>query len=331
MTFLTPDNLLLSEVKNCHSADGNARAINCTTGDLPLPQHVADLVRDSIAGNTRKAYALDLARFEAWGGTLPASDRMVARYIADHAATHAPTTLSRWLVSLGKAHRAAEFADPCCSELVKASLRGAYRTSERRPAPAKALLRDDLFMALDIMGARLKDARDRALLLIGFAGAFRRSELVGLNLDDIEHVRHGIIVNLRRSKTDQLGHGRRIGIPLGRTRHCPVIALSDWIVRSGLDQGPMFRPIDRHGRIAHQRLSNEAVSCIIKQRLQAAAIDPEGYSGHSLRAGFATSAAMAGATTSKIRAQTGHKSDAMLGRYVRDGSLFIDNAANALL
>ena len=181
------------------------------------------------------------------------------------------------------------------------------------------------------MGEGVKDARDRALLLIGFAGGFRRSEIVALNCDDIEHVRQGLIVTLRRSKTDQEGAGRKVGIPFGRTRHCPVLALDRWLAVSKIEVGPVFRPVDRHGRVASERLSGEAVSLIVKERVAAAGNDPAGFSGHSLRAGFATSAVQAGVSTPKIRSQTGHASDAMLARYVRDGELFVDNAAGALL
>jgi integrase len=200
-----------------------------------------------------------------------------------------------------------------------------------RQREAKPLLRDDLFRVIDAIGERTKDVRDRALLLIGFAGGLRRSEIVALELADIESARQGLILHLRRSKTDQEGVGRKIGMPNGRTRFCPVTALERWRERSGIIEGPTFRPVDRHGRIAPGRLSGEAVSVIVKLRVAAAGIDPSGYSGHSLRAGFATSAAQAGVSALKIRAQTGHASDAMLGRYIRDGQLFTDNAAGVLL
>ena len=210
-------------------------------------------------------------------------------------------------------------------------MRGIRRELGSAQRQAKPLLREDLFRVLDAMGEGTKDARDRALLLIGFAGGFRRSEIVGLDCDDVERVRQGLIITLRRSKTDQEGAGRKVGIPFGRTRHCPVLALDRWLAVSGIEAGPVFRPVDRHGRVASERLSGEAVSLIVKERVAAAGIDPAGFSGHSLRAGFATSAVQAGVSTLKIRSQTGHASDAMLARYVRDGELFVDNAAGALL
>jgi integrase len=169
------------------------------------------------------------------------------------------------------------------------------------------------------------------LILLGFAGGFRRSELVTLEKADIEAARQGLIVTIRRSKTDQEGAGRRIGVPHGRTRYCPVAAVEAWLAASFIDAGPLFRPINRHGHVAANPLTGDAVSVLLRARLEEAEIDPEGYSGHSLRAGFATSAAQAGVSTLKIRQQTGHASDAMLARYVREGELFAGNAASALL
>ena len=184
---------------------------------------------------------------------------------------------------------------------------------------------------LETMGDSLKDIRDRALLLIGFAAALRRSELVALDVADIEHVRRGIVLYLPRSKTDQDGQGHKIAIPYGRTRWCPVAACDIWLSASGIAEGAIFRPVDRHGRVHGGRLSGEAVSLVVRERVAAAGLDPTGYSGHSLRAGFATSAAQAGVQAWRIKAQTRHASDAMLARYIRAGKLFTDNAAEALL
>jgi integrase len=144
-------------------------------------------------------------------------------------------------------------------------------------------------------------------------------------------VRQGLEVTLSRSKTDQNGAGRKIGIPHGRCRWCPVVALEHWLTASGIRDGALFRPIDRHHRIAAKRLSGEAVCLVVRERVQAAGIDPKDYSRHSLRAGLATSAAQAGVSTWKIRQQTGHASDAMLSRYIREWELFTENAAGALL
>lgn len=313
-----------------------ACAINCKSEATPraedlLTDEAADLLRASIAPASARALRGDLDQFQAWGGTLPATPAMITRYIAEHSEQHAVATIQRRLASIAKAHDMAGLPNPCRAEIVKATLRGLRRVKGTAQRQATPLLRDDLFLVLDSMGDSLRDQRDRALLLLGFAGGFRRSELVALDVADIQAVREGLIVTIRRSKTDQEGAGRRIGIPHGRTRHCPVKAVEGWLASAGIEEGPVFRPITRHGALADTRLSGDAVSVLIRERVAAAGIDPEGFSGHSLRAGFATSAAQAGVSTLKIRAQTGHASDGMLARYVREGDMFTGNAAGAVL
>ena len=342
---LTPDNIQLSSLKNtpadrqCH-----LNATNCTEQGSPLASadqflsvepsgaiSVDELVRQSIAPSTRVAYDSDLRHFAAWGGTLPASSATIASYIASHVGMLAVATITRRVATLSKAHQAMGEQNPCQTALVKATLRGLRRKQRTAQKQAKPLLKDELFVVLDAMGDSTKDVRDRALLLLGFAGGFRRSELVGLDVTDIELVRQGIIITLRHSKTDQEGVGRKIGIPHGRTQHCPVAAVAAWLERSKITQGAVFCPVTKYGHLQPVRLSGDAVSEVIRERLVAVRVNPEGYTGHSLRAGFATSAAQAGVSTFKIRAQTGHASDAMLNRYVRDGELFVSNDAGVLL
>jgi integrase len=166
---------------------------------------------------------------------------------------------------------------------------------------------------------------------MGFAGAFRRSELCAINCSDLEQTSSGLIITLSRSKTDQEGIGRRIGIPYARGIVCPVRALQAWLGASKIDQGPIFRSVTRHGALSDTALSSEAISSVVKARAKAAGLDATVYSGHSLRAGLATSAAQAGIPTWQIRKQTGHASDEMLARYIRDGELFIGNPLNGLL
>jgi integrase len=210
-------------------------------------------------------------------------------------------------------------------------MRGIKRTRSCAQHEARPLLKDDLLLVLGAMGIGLKAIRDRALLLIGFAGGLRRSELIGLDVGDVEHVRQGVVLHLRHSKTDQEGRGQKIGIPHGRTRWCPVSAFDAWVAASGITEGAVFRPVDRHGHVSEARLSGEAVALVVRERVAAAGLDPAPYSGHSLRAGLATSAAQAGVPTWRIKAQTRHASEAMLAKYIRGGELFTDNAAGALL
>lgn len=296
-----------------------------------LPSDVQRLIAASLSEGTKRGYQQDIAHFEAWGASIPASAETIAAYVADLAKAYKTATIVRRVTGLSKAHDAMGAANPTKSELVRATLRGIKRTLGSASKEAKPILREDLFQMLDCMGDSTKDIRDKALLLLGFAGAFRRSELVGLDVADIAHVRQGIVVTLRRSKTDQNGVGRKIGIPFGRSKWCPVKQLVYWLDHARIETGPLFRGINRHGHVAEQRLSGEAVCVIVKQRAEAAGFDPTGYSGHSLRAGLATSAAMAGASAWKIRQQTGHASDAMLNRYIRDGDMFTSNAAGMIL
>jgi integrase len=343
---LTPDNIQLSSPNNGVAGPKGTEqfALNCKhemSMTSPAEQFLSvgpsgsisvdELVRQSIANSTRIAYDSDLRHFAAWGGTLPATPALIASYIAAYAGSLAVATITRRLATISKAHQALGEENPCQAALVKATLRGLRRKQGTAQKQAKPLLKDDLFAMLDALGDSLKDVRDRALLLLGFAGGFRRSELVGLDVTDIEAVRQGIIITLRHSKTDQDGAGRKIGIQHGRTQHCPVAAVTDWLARSAITQGAVFCPVTRYGHPQPVRLSGDAVSEVIRERVAAIGIDPEGYSGHSLRAGFATSAAQAGVSTLKIRTQTGHASDAMLSRYIRDGELFVGNAASALL
>lgn len=303
------------------------RAINCT----PLSKLVSELVRDSLAPNSRRAYASDLARYKTWGGLIPASPEAIAEYLAAHQQSHAVSTLARWLASLAKAHRAIGVDDPTRSELVRSVVRGIRRLRGSAPHQAKALLRDDLFSVLDRLGNDTRALRDRALLLLGFACGFRRSELTALLVTDLEFVQQGLIVHVQRSKTDQIGSGRKIGVPFGRTRHCPVKAIENWLAQSQITEGPLFRSVNRAGKVSRQQLSAHAVPRILKERLQGVGFDIEGYSGHSLRSGFVTSALQVGVSSWKIRQQTGHASDTMMARYVRDASLFVENGAAALL
>lgn len=287
-------------------------------------------VQAALTDNTRRAYQADLAHFHKWGGTVPAPSEEIALYLANFAEILATATLSRRLVAIGKAHTTQGFPNPCTSALVKATLRGIRRTHGSAQKQATPAIKEDLMeMITGLTG--LKGIRDRALLLIGFAGAFRRSELVGLNFEDLEFNSQGLIVYLRRSKTDQEGVGRKVGIPHARGTVCPVAALKTWLETAKIHSGRIFRPISRHAQIVGNTLSPHAVSLVVKERAKAAGLDPAKYSGHSLRAGLVTSAAKAGVSSWKIRQQTGHKSDAMLVRYIRDSQIFVDNAAGAVL
>jgi integrase len=181
------------------------------------------------------------------------------------------------------------------------------------------------------LGDCMRDVRDRALLLIGFAGAFRRSELSRIDCESIERTEAGIVITIPRSKTDQEGQARQVAIPRGRATVCPVQALDQWLELSGITDGPVFRQVSRRGHVLPGQLSGDAIASIVKQRVSAIGLDPTRYSGHSLRAGFVTSAASAGTPTWRIKAQTGHVSDALVGRYIRLSDPFAADVVACLL
>lgn len=206
-------------------------------------------------------------------------------------------------------------------------MRGIRRVHARPQTQMAPILKEDLIVMLSHVPDTVKGARDRALLLLGFCGALRRSELAAVKMEDLEFNSQGLILTLPRSKTDQMGQGRKIGIPKGRGRICPVGSVAFWIEKSLIQSGPLFPAITKGGRISAGAVSDRSIGDIIKFYAARAGLDPTRYSGHSLRAGLATSAAQHGVSSWKIRQQTGHKSDTMLARYIRDGDIFTDNAA----
>ena len=291
----------------------------------------AHYLRQSLAASTQAQYLIDRQDFETWGGSLPATPETIASFVAQRAETLAVATLVRRLAALSKLHDAYGFVNPVRTELVKATMRGIRRSKGIAQREAAPLMKEDLFSLLAKLGNRPKDLRDKSLLLIGFAAALRRSELVALNVDDVQFVRQGVIITIRYSKTDQEAAGRQVGVPFGRSRWCPVKALEDWMAHAAITEGPIFRLINRHGHIFPQRMKPEAVSIVMRERVASIGLNRDLYSGHSLRAGLASSAAEAGVASWAIRRTTGHRSDQMLNRYIRLGDLFQHNAAGAVL
>lgn len=310
-------------------ATGRAK-LQLTALAQKAPAAVLELLQASIAENTRRAYRSDLAHFLAWGGAIPARPEVIASYLADWAGRLAVASLARRVASISRAHTTLGVESPTRSDLVRATLKGIrrkYGVAQHQVAP---ILREDLIaMVTDLSGT--KGIRDRALLLLGFAGAFRRSEVVSLDVEDLQFVERGLLVNLRRSKTDQEGEGRKLGIPFARGAMCPVRATKAWLEHAEIYAGAIFRSISRQEGVTAARLSGSAVAVIVKERARQIGLDPTGYSGHSLRAGLITSAARLGVSVWKIKAQSGHRSEAMVSRYVRDEDLFTNNAAGAVL
>jgi integrase len=300
-------------------------AINCKSleerTDKEIAEKVRRLVQAATAPNTRRAYQSDLAHFLAEGGALPATPADVATYLAQFADKLAVATLARRLVAIGRAHASQGLKNPCQAELVRLTLRGIRRTYGRPQRRALALSKQDIAAICAPLGEALRDLRDRALLLVGFHGAFRRSELIAIDCKSIACSSRGIVITIPKSKTDQERKGREVAIARGGLI-CPVRALECWIEASEIVQGPVFRPISVGQTISETALSGDAVSMILKRRLADIGRESSNYSGHSLRAGFVTEAVNAGISTWKIRRQTGHSSDAMLDRYIRQVEAF---------
>jgi site-specific recombinase XerD len=303
---------------------------------LPLPEQVRQYIRASKSESTLRGYQSDWRHFCAWCKahgihSLPASPESVASYIAECAARLKVGSIQRRLNAIAEAHKAVGLEPPTHSPIVVNTMKGIRRTMGTAPTQKAPTLIDDVRAMVDATDAGAIGARDRALILLGFAGAFRRSEIVGLNIEDCAFGSDGLTVTLRRSKTDQDGAGRKVGIPYGSNPEtCPVRIMQAWMEQAGIGAGPVFRSINRYGHVQPSRLSGIDVARIVKKLALRAGLDAAKYAGHSLRAGHATSAAIAGASERSIMNQTGHRSVQMVRRYIRDGSLFRENSAGKL-
>jgi len=291
-----------------------------TTAIITRPT-AQDYARANRASNTLRAYRAAWRAFAAWCEAegrlaLPADPLTVADYLAFAAQQHKPSTLAVHVAAIRAAHKAAGHPDPTADERVKATLAGIRRVHGQPPAQREPLTLDDLRALVRACGDDLAGLRDRALLLVGFAAALRRSEIVAL---DVEHIRlNGVLrITLTRSKTDQEGQGVAKTIPrLADAELCPVRALRAWLDAAGIASGPIFRSVNRWGKVG-ARLSAYDVARIVKRRAQAAGLDARMLAGHSLRAGFATTAALAGLDAVAIAEVTGHRSLNTLQRYIR--------------
>ncbi|MBF0585267.1 MAG: tyrosine-type recombinase/integrase [Magnetococcales bacterium] len=234
----------------------------------------------ALTGNTLAAYSGDLRRYFDWGGSIPSASKAIADYLTAHSKTHKYATLVRWKVSIGKAHTNQGLEDPSKSATVHAALvgiRSSYGKEQRKVAP---LVKEQILAIVDTMGDRIKDKRDKALLLSGFAAGLRRSEIISLLVSDLLSVNEDIEIRLQEGNAVLLHANSYV---------CPVRALKDWLSAAKIKDGPVFRPINRHGQLSGSPLSGHGVALIVKERVQAIGLDPSEYSGLSLRAGFMAS------------------------------------------
>lgn len=301
-----------------------------------LDDRAANYASKSRSEATVKAYTSDFTDFATWCeqhglDSLPATPETVTRYITNLAEDRRPSTITRRLSSISVVHKTLGHPSPTSAPAVHDVMTGIRRSLGTAPAEARPISLGDLHAMLAHTPATTIGLRDRAVLLVGFAGGLRRSEIVAVNVEDLDAHEQGLAVRIRRSKTDQEARGREIALPYGTHQHtCPVRAIAAWRTRGDIDDGPLFRSVDRHGNVSPTRLSAQSINLIVKRAAERADIEQSHLSGHSLRAGFATTAAANGATERAIANQTGHQSMNVLRGYIRRGSLFVDNAATHL-
>ena len=303
-----------------------------------LDAKVERAVRSSRAESTINAYRTDFEDFTIWCASnhltaLPAEPVTVARYLSDLAfpdddrSPLTVATIQRRIASIGEAHKATNNKNPCEHAGVKQAMKGIRRELGIKPHNRKSgLSTADIRAIVDTLdGTRMLHLRDKALLLLGFATALRRSELVALNVKDLETHPEGIIVWKRRSKTDQEGAGAAIEVAYGEhLSTCPVLATRTWIHESALDTGPIFRAVDRHGNVSDRALTPKSVAQIIKKHAARIGHDAGDFAGHSLRRGFSTEAARNGAPERVIATTTHHTTVRGLKPYIEEADRFTD-------
>ena len=298
-------------------------------------------LQSSKSNNTVRAYKSDFKDFGIFCSqngfkSLPSDPKIVSLYLTHLSIKEAKmSTLKRRLVSIGVIHRLKGYYLDTKHPSIIENIMGIKRRKGSIQKSKKPILISSLkaiINAIDEQSKReIKKIRDRTIILIGFSGGFRRNEIVSLNYDDLDFVPEGLKINLRRSKTDQFGEGFTKALPyFDNSKYCPVVSLKKWIEFSKITSGPVFRRFVKGPNLSEKRLTDQTVALLIKEYLQLAGIDNKNYSGHSLRSGFATSAAESGAEERSIMAMTGHKSTEMVRRYIKEANLFKNNALNKI-
>ena len=298
-------------------------------------------LQSSKATNTVRAYKSDFNDFGlfcAQNGfkSLPSEPKIVSLYLTYLSTKDAKmSTLKRRLVSIGVIHRLkGHYLDTKHPSIIE-NVMGIKRRKGSFQKGKKPILINNLKIIIDVIDQQnreeIKKLRDRSIILIGFSGGFRRNEIVSLDYDDLDFVSEGVKINIRRSKTDQFGEGSKKALPyFDSSQYCPVVSLKKWIDKTNINSGSLFRRFSKGSRLTEKRLTDQTVALLIKEYLQLAGIDSKNYSGHSLRSGFATSAAESGAEERSIMAMTGHKSTEMVRRYIKEANLFKNNALNKI-
>ena len=306
-----------------------------------LKEETLKNLQSSKAKNTVRAYKSDFKDFGLFclqNGfkNLPSDPKIISLYL-----THLSTkevklsTIKRRLVSIGVIHRMKGHYLDTKHPVIVENLLGIKRRKGTVQKGKKPILINDLKKILDVIDQKkiedIKKLRDKSIILIGFSGGFRRNEIVSLDYEDLDFVYEGLKITVKRSKTDQFGEGSIKALPyFDNNLYCPVTILKRWLNISKIKKGPLFRRFSKGSKLTKYRLTDQSVALLIKEYLNIIGIDSKNYSGHSLRSGFATSAAESGAEERSIMAMTGHKSTEMVRRYIKEANLFKNNALNKI-
>ena len=298
-------------------------------------------LQSSKANNTVRAYKSDFKDFGLFCvkngfNSLPSEPKVVSLYLTYLSTKDVKmSTLKRRLVSIGVIHKLkGHYLDTKHPAIIE-NIMGIKRRKGSIQKGKKPILINNLKQIINVIdessNEEIKKLRDRTIILIGFSGGFRRNEIVSLDYEDLDFVAEGLKINLKRSKTDQYGEGSIKALPyFDSSQYCPVVSLQKWIEISKTKSGPLFRRFMKGSKLSKKRLTDQTVALLIKEYLKLAGIDSKNYSGHSLRSGFATSAAESGVEERSIMAMTGHKSAEMVRRYIKEANLFKNNALNKI-
>ena len=314
---------------------------NIITDISALKEETLLNLKSSKANNTVRAYKSDFTDFSLFCAQngfkpLPSEPKIVSLYLTHLSVKDAKiSTLKRRLVSIGVIHKLKGYYLDTKHPSIIENIMGIKRRKGSIQKSKKPILINYLKQIINVIDEldkkEIKKLRDRSIILIGFSGGFRRNEIVSLDYDDLDFVPEGLKINLRRSKTDQFGEGFTKALPyFDSSVYCPVVSLKKWLDVSKIASGPLFRKFVKGSKLSENRLTDQTVALLIKEYLRLAGIDSKNYSGHSLRSGFATSAAESGVEERSIMAMTGHKSTEMVRRYIKEANLFKNNALNKI-
>jgi site-specific recombinase XerD len=305
-----------------------------------LHDETLENLKSSKANNTLRAYKSDFNDFGAFCAkhgfsSMPTEPKVVSLYLTYLSANSKISTLRRRLVSIGVVHKLKGHYLDTKHPVIIENLMGIKRKKGSIQIGKKPILINHLKQIINVIDEekieKIKKLRNRTLILIGFGGGFRRTELISIDHEDIDLVEEGVKITLRRSKTDQFGEGLVKGLPyFTNEKYCPVTSLKNWLNLSKIKTGPIFRRFTKGSILTSHRLTDQSVALIIKDCLKLAGIENQNFSGHSLRSGFATVAADSGADERSIMAMTGHKTTQMVRRYIRDANIFKNNALSKI-